>query len=115
MDCPSKGQLFLLPGYFSTADKPDYIYECFGDHDDFLRCPGGAPGTCGNNRDNTSAICTKCKGDLVPLASGECGECSKGSGVLQLVTGILCLITGLCVLYHFLSTFNQPRRRAPRR
>ncbi|CAE7736688.1 unnamed protein product [Symbiodinium microadriaticum] len=52
----SGGEIQILPGFFSSADKPDSIFTCFGAE----RCPGGSPGTCAQGRDAQSIACIAC-------------------------------------------------------
>ncbi|CAL1136495.1 unnamed protein product [Cladocopium goreaui] len=71
--CPGSNSLELLPGYFSTAEEPGEVFQCFGNS---KRCPGGLPGTCAFQRDPTSVTCSKCIDGTHAEANGTCVSCS---------------------------------------
>jgi len=79
---------------------------------DFIRCPGGPPGTCGENRDNTTTVCTGCVGDLVSLGSGECIDCSGGGEVVIIIMGLLVLVAALACAYHVLANADRATEKS---
>ena len=73
--CPGSGNLELLPGYASLVNEPGQVFKCYGN---FLRCPGGPPGTCAKGRDASSLACGSCRHRLHATGSGECASCASG-------------------------------------
>ena len=69
--CAGSGQLELLPGYFSNAEDPGYVFKC----DNVGICPGGMPGSCADGRDASSVACSACLPGFRPSRE-TCIPCS---------------------------------------
>ena len=100
--CPGSSKLELLPGFFSFAEEPGEIFECFGSKE---RCPGGMPGTCASGRDPESVACGACLGGMRP-DGGTCVACSSTDYVLLVV---LCTLIVVCTggVHIFLVVTDQ--------
>ena len=68
--CKGMGEVEVLPGYFASADNPGFVWRCHGA--DWARCPGGRPGTCAQQRLNTSVACEECEPDTRMTNDGPC-------------------------------------------
>jgi len=100
--CPGSSEMELLPGFFSFAEEPGEIFECFGSKE---RCPGGMPGTCASGRDPESVACGACLGGMRP-DGGTCVACSSTDYVLLVV---LCTLIVVCTggVHIFLVVTDQ--------
>ena len=68
--CKGMGEVEVLPGYFSSADSAGIVWRCYGR--DWARCPGGLPGTCAQQRLNTSIACEECEPYTRMTNDGPC-------------------------------------------
>ena len=89
----SGSQLRLLPGYYSSPEKPGSVYQCKEG-----RCPGGLPGTCAVGRDPDSVACSLCAPGHRPAGEGPCEVCA-GADYLLLVLVALAVLAGVALLH----------------
>ena len=68
--CKGMGEVEVLPGYFARADSSGFVWRCHGA--DWARCPGGRPGTCAHQRQNTSITCEECEPYTRMTNDGPC-------------------------------------------
>ena len=68
--CKGMGEVEVLPGYFARADSAGFVWRCHGA--DWARCPGGRPGTCAQQRLNTSTACEECEPYARATNDGPC-------------------------------------------
>ncbi|CAK9050882.1 40S ribosomal protein S6, partial [Durusdinium trenchii] len=104
--CPGANRLELLPGYFSKPSAPLEVYNCF----DQRICPGGPPGTCAANRDESGFACVNCKEGFREGSDRQCELCTDGDFfffalVIVLLLGAVAFLY-LMLLYESIS--KQP-------
>ena len=68
--CEGMSEVEVLPGYFASADSAGFVWRCHGA--DWARCPGGRPGTCAQQRLNTSFACEECEPFTRMTDDGPC-------------------------------------------
>ena len=105
--CNGMGKVIVMEGYFAPSDNAGDVWMCHGIR---KRCPGGDPGTCAENRDNTSLACGECLVGTRPTTSGACEECGSGQPLLM-VLAALSLLVGLCIVYFLIATENRARQK----
>merc|ERR1712012_581282 len=65
------GEVEVQPGYSVSADGDGgFVWRCHGT--DWARCPGGRPGTCAQQRLNTSVACEACEPGTRTTSDGPC-------------------------------------------
>ncbi|CAE8711814.1 unnamed protein product [Polarella glacialis] len=101
--CDGSGKVMVLKGFYTAADSPGSVFQCFGDS---KRCPGGPPGTCAPGRDNETIACISCRSGLSPGDDGACKPCSSGNSAVFYVAIILSILA-IAVLYIFLRSEGQ--------
>jgi len=68
-------------GYMTRIIEPLRVFECLGKDE----CPGGIPGSCGENRDSTAPACAECLPDAYQDGS-QCLPCGDdGVSVLPII------------------------------
>ncbi|CAE7677752.1 unnamed protein product, partial [Symbiodinium sp. CCMP2456] len=103
----SAGEIRIVPGFFSSAEKPDSIFTCYGDTD---RCPGGSPGTCANGRDVQSIACIACLPGL-HAHGAECVPCGNEDYLLFLFAACLVLVVSGGLHFQLLRWDCQSNRK----
>ncbi|CAE8615626.1 unnamed protein product [Polarella glacialis] len=106
LKCDGSGKVMVLKGFYTAADSPGSVFQCFGDS---KRCPGGPPGTCAPGRDNETIACISCSSGLSPGDDGACKPCSSGNSAVFSVAIILSILA-IAVLYIFLRSERHEGR-----
>ena len=106
--CPGMGSVTLKAGYFAPLEDPANVWACHGVEE---RCPGGAPGTCAENRLSTSIACGDCKSGTCATTSGPCADC-QATHVLLLVGALVLLVFfGLYVVYRVVASADRAKQK----
>jgi len=78
------------------------VYKC----KDESWCPGGAPGSCAENRDISVIGCSKCEADKYTSDDGSCHTCEKHAvAVLVVTSGIIALL--VLAMFGWIVNRNQ--------
>ena len=93
--CPLAGDVQLQPGYFAAPQDIASVWRCHGE--DPGRCPGGAPGVCARNRDNSSIACGECDPNMRWTSEGPCEICEPSDVSFLLIVLFLATLSLLSV------------------
>ncbi|CAK0865312.1 unnamed protein product [Prorocentrum cordatum] len=107
MECPGMGEVIIAPGYFASADRPGFVWRCYGT--DHRRCPGGPPGTCAPSRLTSSVACTTCEDGMVASDEGDCKDCSPVH-VLPILMILTVAGAAMLLLYRILGSSDPASR-----
>ena len=87
--CSGMGVVEVKYGYFAAHDNAGFVWRCHGR--DQGRCPGGVPGRCAENRQNTSVACGDCAPGTRMTTEGPCVACDAGNDWLLALAVLICL------------------------
>ena len=104
--CPIAEDVELQPGYFVAPQDVSSVWRCHGE--DPGRCPGGAPGVCARNRDNSSIACDECDPNMRWTSEGPCEICEPSDVSVLLI--VIFLVT-LSLLSVYCAVVNENRAK----
>merc|ERR1712136_341334 len=108
IQCHGMGDVVVQPGFFAGVEAPGFVWQCHGPG--WRRCPGGAPGTCAERRDNTSIACGQCEAFTRMTNAGPCEVCG-GPDIGLLFGAAIAILVLLWCVYWVLAHENKAKRK----